>query len=170
MAFTFDSTSASATGNSYLSVTEASDYFGGRYGSDAWTGFTDTQKKQLLVTATKAIDKVLFSGKKLTREQALQWPRYGIIDTDGYVVEGVPSKLKEAACEMAFWIWTEDDRLLSDTDIQQVDTYKVGPLDFQVNKARKSFPIAVEELLQSIGVGVVLATTSKVSNQVSISR
>lgn len=171
MAFTFDSTISGTSANSYLSVTEANDYFGGRFGADAWDSFTDTQKKQLLSTATKKLDAAKFGGQKKVRTQALQWPRIMLIDQDGYSLDGVvPQKLKEATCEMAYWIWSEGDRILSDTEILQVDSYNVGPINVQVNKSRIVFPPNVESLLKSIGPGVLLATDGKSSGQVSISR
>lgn len=171
MAFTFDSTSGGTTSNSYLSVTEANDYFGGRFGADEWNNFSDTQKKQLLVTATKKLESAVFGGSRATKTQALAWPRINIVDQDGYSLNGVlPTKLKEATCEMAYWIWSEGDRILSDTEILQVDSYNVGPINVAVNKQRIVFPPLVESLLKSIGPNVLLATQNKSSGQVSISR
>ena len=172
MAFIFDSTPASSNSNSYLSVEEANDYFAGRFGADKWTEFSGTQKQQLLVSATKKLDTAMFGGLKSKVIQSLAWPRRGLIDRDGYAISDlvIPEKLKEAACEMAYWIWTEEDRLLSDTEIQQVDTYKVGPIDVQVNKARVTLPARVEELLKAIGPGVLVSVSAKASNTVSISR
>ena len=171
MAFTFDSTSGGTTANSYLSVTEANDYFGGRFGAEAWDGFTDLQKKQLLSTATKKLESAVFGGSRATKTQSLAWPRINLIDQDGYSLNGVlPTKLKEATCEMAYWIWSEGDRILSDTEILQVDSYNVGPINVAVNKQRIVFPPLVESLLKSIGPNVLLSTKNKGAGQVSISR
>lgn len=170
MAFTFDSTVGGTSANSYLSITEADDYFGGRFGADEWSGFTDTQKKQLISTATKKLDAFTFGGIKLGKTQSLQWPRSAITDIDGYQLTGIPTKLKEATCEMAFWIWSESDRILSDTEILQVDTYNVGPINVSVNQKRIILPPQVEALLNSIGPGVLLSTKSKNTNGVSIAR
>ena len=169
MAFTFDSTPASSTSNSYLSVTEADDYFAGRFGADKWSTFTNTQKQQLLVTSTKQLDTASFNGRKSKVIQSLQWPRQALVDLDGNALDDtvIPSKLKEATCEMAYWIWTEEDRILSDVEIQQVDTYKVGPLDIQVNKNRIIFPIKAEELIKSIGMSVLVDLNSS-SKPVSV--
>jgi hypothetical protein len=171
MAFTFDSTVGGTSSNSYLSLTEANDYFGGRFGADEWNNFTDVQKKQLLSTATKKLDAFTFGGIKVGRTQALQWPRTALTDADGYPLNGIiPQKLKEATCEMAYWIWSEGDRILSDTEILQVDSYNVGPINVSVNQKRVVLPPTVEALLNSIGPGVLLSTKSKNSNTVSISR
>jgi hypothetical protein len=172
MAFTFDSTPGSSTSNSYLSVSEADDYFAGRFGSDAWMTFSNAQKQQLIVTASKEIDNASFSGIKSKVIQSLQWPRRGCVDRDGVSIVDtvVPAKLKEAVCEMAYWIWTEEDRLLSDTEIQQVDTYQVGPINVSVNKSRVIFPKKVTELLKAIGIGVLLGIGGKTNQQVGLSR
>lgn len=172
MAFTFDSTPGSSTTNSYISVEEANDYFGGRFGADKWGEYTTIQKQQLLVTATKKLDTCVYGGVKSKAIQALAWPRRSVIDIDGYVLSDViiPTKLKEATCEMAYWIWTEEDRLLSDTDLLQVDTYSVGPMNLSINKQRINFPPKVEELLKSIGPGVLLSISASKSNITGISR
>ena len=172
MAFTFDSTPGSSTSNSYLSVTEADDYFAGRFGADKWSEYSNIQKQQLLVTATKKLDTCVFGGIKSKVIQSLAWPRRAVSDIDGYVIADtvIPNKLKEAACEMALWIWTEEDRLLSDIDLLQVDTYSVGPMNISVNKQRINFPPKVEELLKSIGPGVLLSTSASKNNIVSIAR
>ena len=172
MAFTFDSTPGSSTTNSYISVEEANDYFGGRFGADKWGEYTTIQKQQLLVTATKKLDTCVYGGVKSKAIQALAWPRRSVIDIDGYVLSDViiPAKLKEATCEMAYWIWTEEDRLLSDTEIQQVDTYQVGPINVSVNKSRVIFPKKVTELLKAIGIGVLLGIGGKTNQQVGLSR
>lgn len=172
MAFTFDSTPGSSTTNSYLSVTEADDYFAGRFGADKWGEFSSIQKQQLLVTASKKLDTCVFGGVKSKVIQSLAWPRRAVTDIDGYVIPDtvIPNKLKEATCEMALWIWTEEDRLLSDIDLLQVDTYSVGPMNISVNKQRINFPPKVEELLKSIGPGVLLSTSPSKQSAVSISR
>jgi hypothetical protein len=107
---------------------------------------------------------------KLGRTQSLQWPRSYLLDTNGYQLTGIPEKLKEAVCEMAYWIWSEGDRILSDTEILQVDSYNVGPINVSVNQKRVVLPPAVEALLNSMGPGVLLSTKTKTSNNVSISR
>ena len=42
-----------------------------------------------------------FKGVRSTAEQALLFPRYGISDNDGYVLENVPTAVKRATCEAA---------------------------------------------------------------------
>ena len=173
MAFTFDSTPSSSVSNSYLSVQEADDYFAGRFGADKWMTFTNTQKQQLLVTASKQLDTAVYGGRRAEQIQSMQWPRFGLVDGDGYAISDlvIPAKMKEATCEMAYWIWTEEDRLLSDTEILQVDTYKVGPLDIQVNKERIVLPPKVEEMIKSIGPGVLVdASTANTIQSVRLSR
>lgn len=173
MAFTFDPTSAASTANSYLSVTEADDYFAGRFNSDKWSTFSTAQKQQLLVTASKQLDTAMYGGRRSKQIQSLQWPRFGLSNYDGFAIPDtvIPTQIKEAACEMAYWIWTEDDRILSDTEIQQVDSYKVGPIDVAVNKERIIFPFKVEELIKSIGPGVLVdISTTKTISSVRLSR
>jgi hypothetical protein len=131
MAFLFDSTIGSTTSNSYLSVSAAEDYFSGKFGSDEWLDFSEPDKQKLLVTSTRLLDTNVYSGKKTSSSQSLEWPRSGIYNRDGivYASNSLPAQLLAATCELAFWLWTEEDRFLSDDQMLQVDSYKVGPLD-----------------------------------------
>ena len=66
----------------------------------------DNQKDVPLIWATSLIDKSFdWQGRRLIEEQTLQFPRYGIVDYDGYYFEPqttpFPKKLKDATCEMA---------------------------------------------------------------------
>lgn len=158
---TINSTPKDADAVSYLSVEEATSYFGGKYGADKWTTLSTTDQEKLLVSATRQIDSFVFSGRKTDADQALEWPRQGIIDREGRSInqDTCPKKLKDATCELAYWYWTEEDRLLSDTEIQQVDSYQAGPLNVKVAANKLVFPKLVEQLLNSIGPGVLLSTS-----------
>lgn len=107
MAFTF--TVEDGTGlpsaNSYLSVSEADDYHDGR-GNTAWTdsSITTAVKQNALVRATDYIEKrfgTRFRGWKESSTQALQWPRLDAEDNSGYLLSGIPEKLKQATAEYA---------------------------------------------------------------------
>lgn len=171
MAFTFDATQSSATANSYVALEQADDYFNGRFGADGWFEYTEAQKQQLLVTATRDIDITTFGGMKSDEDQALEWPRNMLQDRQGRTIVGIPQKLIEATCELALWKWSEGDRMLSDTELQQVESFKAGPLDIKVKAGAMTFPAKVDQLLNAIGPGVVITSTSaKTSGPVRFSR
>lgn len=62
--------------NSYIDLTFADAYFLERFGADEWVAADDTTKTQVLIMATRAIDRQFFKGaKKGDTAQALQFPR-----------------------------------------------------------------------------------------------
>lgn len=87
--------------NSFCSVAEADSYFTAR-GITTWTSLTLEKREFALIKATDYINSAFkFRGKKMTPTQALNFPRTKLVDDDGYTVEGVPNKLKEAVFECA---------------------------------------------------------------------
>ena len=69
-----------------------------------------------------------FKGVRSTAEQALLFPRYGISDNDGYVLENVPTAVKRATCEAALKLFLGTD-LMPDLDRGgKVISETVGPI------------------------------------------
>lgn len=69
-----------------------------------------------------------FKGVRSTAEQALLFPRYGISDNDGYVLENVPAAVKRATCEAALKLFLGTD-LMPDLDRGgKVISETVGPI------------------------------------------
>ena len=161
MAFTFDSTPTSGTMNSYTSVSFADDYFVARFGAESWSSFDEPKKFALLVQATNILDTYMYGGLRTSRSQPLQWPRQGIYNDEGtpYSSAVLPDKMQKATCEMAFWLFTEEDRLLSDTSLQQVDAFKAGPRDLKIRKSAMVIPEKVLSTIKSIGAGTLISTS-----------
>lgn len=102
MAFVPEDGTGLADANSYVTLAEFQAYWIER-GIDM-SQYSDTDKQVSLVLATEHVDLFWgpkFFGYKMTKEQALEFPRHCIYDSDGYLVEGVPKKLKAAVCEYA---------------------------------------------------------------------
>ena len=82
--------------NCYVTLDEANEYFSSRLGSDYWDTTDDTVKEKALITATKNIDKLPFTGCKQNPAQPLEFPRmWKSYRTD------VPQQVKDAVCEEA---------------------------------------------------------------------
>lgn len=162
MAFTFDAVPTSGTMNSYTTVEFADDYFTGSFKGTAWSDFTTEQKQGILVQATNFLDTFIYGGLRSTRGQPLQWPRQGIYSDEGYAYSPavVPAKVQQAVCEMGFWIYTEGDRVLSDSTLLQYDSFKAGPLDVAISKKALTTPREVLWLLNAVGIGTVISTGS----------
>lgn len=152
MAFTFDSTPKSATANSYVSVSEADDYFAAHLDSEFWPT-ASKDKQAALVMATNRIDSEVFQGRRTDLDQALQWPRsWGSAFVDA---DTIPRELKIATFEMAlhYLKMKAGEFTVDENDLETLDKYKIGPLDVQIkgNVKADRLPSKVKRLLQAIG-------------------
>ena len=151
MAFVFDSTAKSATANSYVSVSEADDYFAAHLDSNFWpTSLKD--KQAALVMATNRIDAETFQGRRTELTQSLQWPRSWVVARDSNII---PRELKIATFEMAlhYLKMKAGEFTVDENDLETLDKYKVGPLDVQIKSNVKAdrIPTKVKQLLKAIG-------------------
>ena len=171
MAFTFDSTISGTTANSYISVTQADDFFTAHLDQEYWTNLSTSKKQAALVQATNRIDQEQFGGRRTIDAQRLQWPRTFIISRDKTpkseeVAEFIggayyrPSneiykELIEATCEMALYLikMNQGEFTVDEFDLQTLSKYKVGPLDVSIKDGYRVdvLPFKVANLLHSIG-------------------
>lgn len=155
MTFAFNSTVGSSSANSYISVSEAGDYFDGRVDGAKWDEFdTDVQQKAL-VTATRQIDQYSFAGTKASSTQALKWPRANVYDEEGviYSSTSLPKNLKYATCELAFYYVTADDRDFNEWQVDTYDSFSAGPLNVKFRASSNDLPDTVVKELKNIGPG-----------------
>ena len=104
MAFVVEDGSGLSTATSYVSVADADTYFTDAGGNATWTAATTDEKQGALVQATRYIDaQTFFSGSTTSGTQALEWPRYNVVDRNGWAVDddSVPQKVKDLCCEFA---------------------------------------------------------------------
>lgn len=143
----FDTTAGSATANSYASVAEADAYLAVRGDTSTWTALNTGQKESKLQWAAIYIDTLTFKGTRSTSTQALQWPRIGVWDRDGFEVDGIPQALKNAQAEMAFQLiandWTQGLGPVSNETLS-VGSISLGP------ETHRPFPAAVLALLRPL--------------------
>lgn len=143
----FDATAGAATANSYASVAEADAYLAVRGDTATWTALTTGQKEAKLQWAALYLDTLNFRGTRSTSTQALQWPRVGVVDRDGFEVDGIPQALKNAQAEMAFQLiandWTQGLGPVSNETLS-VGSISLGP------ETHRPFPAAVLALLRPL--------------------
>ena len=116
--FTVEDGSGLAAANSYLSVTDADQYHLEHSASTDWSGATEANKQKALRLATQYADSRYngrWRGYKNTSTQALAWPRYSGVDSEGFVIasDAVPQRLKDAVAELALRV-VQGDTLLAD--------------------------------------------------------
>lgn len=157
MAITLISTAGATNANSFVSLEEANEYLNAHVEFPAWVSLDDEDKKRNLITATRTLDLLIYSGRKSTTTQALTWPRTGVYDYDGNSLQGVPKLLKEAVCELVIHWLTEDDNLAGDFELENLESVEIGPIKYKVRSgAYSDLPGDVTDRFKAMGPGVVL--------------
>lgn len=130
-----EATPGGAEANSYLTLAQAEAYFQESYDfASLWSGLSDQDKEQLLVSATRALDRLRFKGRRFDSltPQALKFPRIiggQVYDraSDGSLA--VPRAVREATCEQARHIYFgggDQDLAAADVESFRVDKIAVS--------------------------------------------
>ena len=161
MAVTLTCTPGGASDNSYVSLEDAEAYFANRLNSTVngdWTNDssgvarTDGVKKAALITATLRIDEEMFAGMKSTTTQALKWPRVGVYDEDGYVIDSttIPSRVKQAVYICALELLKVD--FLTEDYLNNFSFFSAGSIQFKqfTQQSAGRLPAEVTRLLRFV--------------------
>jgi len=135
VAATINATVKGENANSYVTLTEANDYFDTSPDSSTWTNKTDDQKKRALISATRWIDTFVFYGDRCDDGQALKFPR------NNYQVDGVelacskiPNNIKYAQYELARALANDTDAITGTTGKEgNISEAKLGDLEVKFN-------------------------------------
>jgi len=119
--------------NTYIAQADAVTYFTDR-GDTVFTEVSDAQQAAALVRGASAMDFWLngrWRGRRANQVQALDWPRCGVRDSDGYCVppNTVPVKVQQAQCEVAKIELTTAFIQRSVSRDNAVQKQTVGPID-----------------------------------------
>lgn len=79
--------------NTFVTLSEADNYFSDRPNSELWYNLTEIQKEQALIFASIKINNFVFIGEKKDKKQKLEFPRN--FDPE------LPLEIKFAVCEEA---------------------------------------------------------------------
>lgn len=162
----------SPTPNSLGGIAEADSYFSARNNSD-WSGATEAAKAASLIDATDYLEqeyRLRWKGMRVNSEQALSWPRYGVITEDAYQTDNaslsgsyvglpheieptvVPPEVRAAVFELALRrIESSTTRLAADLDRGgDIKKVKAGSVEVEYGEWRepgKRYPV-IEGLLK----------------------
>lgn len=158
MAASVDATVGGTGANSYVTVAGADAYFDERLGSAAWGAATSDEKARAVIMATRRLEILRYAGSKTDTDQALQWPRYGVLDVNGllYDSDAIPEAVKRATYELAFRYVTDaaSGDPLAGSGLEGYSEVKVGELAVKVRgegeggKSKTDLPEFVEETLE----------------------
>ncbi len=158
MAVTVVATAGSATANSFCTLAELKVFILTRLHNStnvalvgAGTTIDDTANRAL-VSFTRILDQqVDWDGTPTDYDtQALQWPRNGLLDALGNILDDtiIPQRLKDALCEGAIYLIDSDITAANSAD--GISQLKVGPIYMQFTSEgppRKPIPDAVWDMI-----------------------
>ena len=132
MALVVEDGTGKVNAETYVDETEADTYHA-KYGITSWASLTSQVKEVLLLKAMRYLLKyeTRWAGVKRTQQQALAWPRSGVVDASGYPIpdNSIPQAVRNAQCELALIASTED--LVPNVDAPGAvasETVKLGPI------------------------------------------
>jgi hypothetical protein len=90
-------------------VLSADSYLNAKIGATAWAAGTADDRARSLVTATRVLDRMRWSGEKTSSAQPLAWPRTNVTYDDGTPVDSTvyPVEVVHAAYELAYLLLTD---------------------------------------------------------------
>lgn len=129
---TIVTTIGGATSNSYLTNTEADQYFEDRLDSSDWGSNEDDQNRALLMAAIR-LNQEEWTGSKADSDQALQWPRFSTTDRDGFAIASnvIPISVKNAQAELALLMLKSD--FFGASGLDAFKELIIGPLEIIPN-------------------------------------
>ncbi len=156
MACVIDSTVGGTDANSYISIADANAYHDTHPYSSVWDGASTDEKCRALVTATRLLDTwYVWEGDVASSDQALLWPRDGVIGPNGYEEDSdaIPIRIQQGTAELARQLLTSDRTADSELETQGIQSLKAGSVALTFRSVvAKPIPDAVASLVSFYGV------------------
>jgi hypothetical protein len=141
--------------NSYIDVAFAEAYLEANiHVFPTWEDLDDDSKAALVVWATRYLDqRAAWKGYKTTETSALRWPRTGVYNRDGILIDPneIPEQLKQATAEMARYLISSDRSIERGTDGLTRLKVDVIELEFDKNYRFPEVPNEINILLAGLG-------------------
>lgn len=163
MALTLVSTPGAVDANTYCSLAEAEAYFLTRLHNTEWEDASSTDKNAALVWATSILDEEMnWYGWAMSEEQALRWPRSGLVTPDGYNVTSttIPMFLRKATAEFALYLIKEDR--LADNEMLGIKQIAVSSIQMTRDKFDKKSLIPQSVWMMVRPYGSKYSTASRI--------
>lgn len=120
-----------ASADAYISLADANTYWTDR-GNSTWDAAADADKEEAIRRATEYLDSTFeWVGVRVSQTQGLDWPRYDVIDKDGYGIDSdaIPNKLAQATARLAVNALSGDLLPVLDAGSVKSTRSKVGDLE-----------------------------------------
>ena len=124
--------------NSYVTVTEADDYFEDRIGASQWDSASNDTQDQALVTAWEILDRQTYAGYVSDADQPMAWPRTATVydartgrnvSTSATLVgtgEYAPLTIKKAQYELALHFVKNPNIVQDASTVQDLSLGSIG--------------------------------------------
>ena len=114
--------------------------------------------------ATRLLDETIdWKGRKADNNQALEWPRSGMYDRNGFDIDNdeMPTALINATAEMARWLIASDRT--AEADEKGFKVLKAGSLELQpdIGDRKHIIPQVVASMLLPFGTSIEGSPTVK---------
>ena len=142
--------------NSYVSLAYADEYFSAHpFYSDQWSDLNLNQRHHLLIFATTQINNLFnWYGFRSYNEQVLDWPRQRVWyaqQRDYYASNAIPSALKQATCEMAYFLSKGD--VFGDSSSEGLESLKIDVIELNFGNSKRKAPVPAAALTLLRGLG-----------------
>lgn len=170
MSLVVEDGSGISNAESYRSVADTSTYFA-NLGNTTWGAASLPQQEQALRAGTAYIEAAYgqrWLGRRASFAQALGFPRFGVLDYDGYCIASnvIPVCLLNACSEAALRALTDGDMLpdISQPGALKSETVKVGSIEiadtWMGGQGQIKFYRKIDLLLQPLIVSAGMALRS----------
>lgn len=128
-----DATVGGADANSFATVAEWDTYFGSHpFGEDP-LALSTPLKEAYLIHGTRVLSTLCYTGIATSAEQALPWPRLGMVAVTGYPLSSaiIPRQLKEMLFELANRVRIDGATASSSVTDEGLKRIKAGPIEIE---------------------------------------
>ena len=139
--------------NSYVTLIDANGYFTNQLGAEAWTSADEDTRAKALVSATRILEELSYSGRVMDVAQVLGWPRvaqYFDPRTGRLQVttaDVVPNRIKFACYEQALHILQNPEVL---QDNARVESVGVSTVNITNIRPAPRIPMRVKNFLKPL--------------------
>lgn len=128
---------------------DANDYLAASITAGTWATKTDDEKKALLISAFRTLDRQTWSGEADTD---IAWPRTGATCNGAAVTDGeIPDDVVEAQFELASFLADSTDSVTSNNTDSNIKRVKAGSAEveyfYPLSGEGTRFPLPVQELI-----------------------
>ena len=129
----FDATVGGSNSTSFVTVEEADEYFSTHPFGENWFELDESQKESYLMMSTRSLSALCWTGLATSPDQALAWPRTGMIGTNGYPVPSniIPKEIKYMTYELSFRTYSEGSTSSSSSSDQGLKRVKAGSVEVE---------------------------------------